>query len=222
MTVLYGAPLSPFVRKTMLALAHKGVEYDQIIVSPANRTEDFFRISPLGKIPAYKDDRITLCDSTVICEYLEEKYPTPELFPFGAAQRARTRWYEEYADTTLAEICTFKIFRNKFLKPTVLNQQPDSDQLQKAMAEELPIALDFLELELADKNYFVAGILSMADLAISSQLLSLRISGIALDLSRWPRLGSYLSRLCALDIYKAQISLEDKAIKTLREKSSAA
>ena len=75
MTVLYGAPLSPFVRKTMLALAHKGVEYDQVIVSPANRTEDFFRISPLGKIPAYKDDRITLCDSTVICEYLEEKYP---------------------------------------------------------------------------------------------------------------------------------------------------
>ena len=222
MTVLYGAPLSPFVRKTMLTLAYKGVEYDQIIVSPENRTEDFFHISPLGKIPAYKDDRVELCDSTVICEYLDDKYPTPELFPFGAAQRARTRWYEEYADTALAEICGHKIFRNSFLKPIVLDRKPDRDQLEKAIAEELPKALDFLELELADKRYFVAGILSMADLAVSSQLLSLRICSISLDLSRWPRLGSYLSRLCTRDIYQAQISCEDQTIEKLKEKKSAA
>lgn len=222
MTVLYGAPLSPFVRKAMLTLAYKGVEYDQIIVSPENRTEDFFRISPLGKIPAYKDDRVELCDSTVICEYLDDKYPTPELFPFGAAQRARTRWYEEYADTALAEVCTIKIFRNNFLKPVILDQEPDRDELKKAITEELPKVLDFLELELAEKRYFVAGILSMADLAVSSQLLSLRICNISLDLARWPRLGSYLSRLCARDIYQAQIKLENRTIERLKEKRVAA
>jgi len=206
----------------MLALAYKNVEYDQVIVSPDNRTEEFFHISPLGKIPAYKDERVELCDSTVICEYLNDIHPTPELFPFGAAQRARTRWYEEYADTALAEICSYKIFRNSFLKPFIFEQEPDKDQLEKAMAEELPIALDFLELELADKNYFVGGIFSMADLAITSQLLSLRISDVSLDLSRWPRLSSYLARLCALDIYKAQINLEDQAIEKVKKKRSAA
>lgn len=222
MTVLYGAPLSPFVRKTMLALAHKGVEYDQVIVSPDNLPEDYFQISPLGKIPAYKDDRIELSDSSVICEYLDEKYPTPELFPFGAAQRARTRWYEEYADTALAEICRGKIFDNSVIKPLVLNQESNRDEVEKAVTEELPNVLDYLESELADKRYFVAGILSVADLAISSQLLCLRLAEISLDISRWPRLGSYLSRLCAKDIYQAQIKIEDSAIKHLKAKLAAA
>ena len=220
MTVLYGAPLSPFVRKTMLALAYKGVEYDLVIVSPENRTEDFFHISPLGKIPAYKDDRVELCDSTVICEYLDDKYPSPELFPFGAAQRARTRWYEEYADTALAEVCSLKIFRNAVLKPLILNVEPDKDELEKAITEELPKALDFLELELAEKRYFVAGILSMADLAISSQLLSLRLASVSLDLSRWPRLGGYISRLCARDIYQAQTKVEDETIARLKKRAA--
>ena len=222
MTVLYGAALSPFVRKTMLALAYKGVEYDQVIVSPENRTEDFFRISPLGKIPAYKDDRTTLCDSTVICEYLDEKYPTPELFPFGAAQRAKTRWYEEYADTVMAAVCGPKIFANRVLKPLIMGEASDEDAVNKAMAQDLPIILDYLEKELADKRYFVAGILSMADLAISSQLLCLRLSNVSLDMSRWPRLGSYLSRLCGKDIYQTQIKTEDRIIERLKEKRAVA
>lgn len=222
MTVLYGAPLSPFVRKAMLVLAHKGVQYDQIIVAPESMTDDFLQLSPLGKIPAYKDDRVELCDSTVICEYLDEKYPTPELLPFGAAQRARTRWYEEYADTALAEICGPKIFAERILNPLIFCQETNEDCVQKALTEELPALLDYLERELADKRYFVAGILSMADIAISSQLMCLRVAQVNLDISRWPRLGSYLSRLCARDIYQQQIKREDAIIQNLKEKRAAA
>lgn len=221
MTVLYGAPLSPFVRKTMLALAYKGVEYDQVNVSPGDLPEGFHKISPLGKIPAYKDDRVELADSSVICEYLDDKYPTPELLPFGAAQRARTRWYEEYADTALSQ-CIGKIFTNKVVNPLVLERAVDQDTVNRALKDELPRHLDYLELELADKRYFVAGILTIADLAISSQLIGLRHSNVGLDISRWPRLGSYLSRLCAKDIFRIQMTVEDKAIKRLRELRMAA
>lgn len=220
MTTLYGAPLSPFVRKTMLVLAHKGVEYDQVIVAPENRSADFYKISPLGKIPAYKDDRVVLCDSTVICEYLEDKYPNPEILPFGAAQRAHTRWYEEYADTKLASLCAEKIFRNRVLNPLVAGKPSDEDTVEKTLKEELPAALDYLEIQLSDKRYFVAGMMTAADFAIISQLLCLRVSEVSVDISKWPRLGAYIGRLCARDIFKNQIRIEDEIIDSLKARQT--
>ena len=221
MTVLYGAPLSPFVRKTMLALAYKGVEYDQVNVSPGDLPEGFLKMSPLGKIPAYRDDRVELADSSVICGYLDDKYPTPELLPFGAAQRARTRWYEEYADTALSQ-CVGKIFVQSVLNPLVLGRISDKNLVSQAVENELPECLDYLELELADKRYFVAGILTIADLAISSQLMGLRHADLSIDISRWPRLGTYLSRLYGKDIFQMQMQIEDKIIRRLKDLRAAA
>ena len=71
MPVLYGAPLSPFVRKVAITLEEKNIPFDWNPVRPHDRLEAFRAISPLGKIPAYKDNALALADSSVICFDLE-------------------------------------------------------------------------------------------------------------------------------------------------------
>ena len=83
MPTLYGAPVSPFVRKAMVALAEKGIVYEHDPVLPAIAPAEFKRISkdisPLGRIPAYRDEDLTLADSSVIIAYLERIKPSPAL-----------------------------------------------------------------------------------------------------------------------------------------------
>ena len=206
----------------MLTLAYKDVAYDLNIVCSLSPDAGFFHTNPLGKIPAYQDERITLSDSTVICEYLNERYPMPELLPFGAAQRARTRWLEEYADSVLADVCSHQITHQKLIKPLLTGQDPDLDTIEKAVTEQLPLLLDYLEIQIANKQYFVAETLSMADLSISSQLMCLRAVGIVVDISRWPRIGRYMSRLCSGTIYKNQIDSEDQYLQQQLKQQGAA
>ena len=74
---LYGAPLSPFVRKVRLLLAEKGLDYQLEAIAPFGQPAWYREISPLGRIPALRDGDLALADSSVICQYLEERYPEP-------------------------------------------------------------------------------------------------------------------------------------------------
>ena len=79
--VVLGGGVSPFVRKVRVALAEKGLDYQHEQVNPFAPPPGYRDISPLGKIPAFKDGDRSLCDSSVICAYLEKRFPTPALYP---------------------------------------------------------------------------------------------------------------------------------------------
>src|SRR5271154_1605390 len=100
--MLYGSNLSPFVRKVRLVLAEKGIAYAQEQISPFRPPPYFESISPLKRIPVLRDndwpEGLTLPDSSVICDYLENIHPEPALFPKAPLERARALWYEEYVD----------------------------------------------------------------------------------------------------------------------------
>src|SRR5215510_415193 len=95
---IIGSYISPYVRKVLVTLHLKGVDYRIDPIVPFYGDERFTRLSPVRRIPVLIDDRVTLADSTVICQYLEDRYPTPALLPADIGQRARARWLEEYAD----------------------------------------------------------------------------------------------------------------------------
>ena len=112
---IYGANLSPFVRKVLTVCALKELEYEHVIVMPGNFPDGYLKISPLGKIPALEDGELTISDSSVICEYLEERYPAIPTMPTDLAERARARWLEEYGDSKFVEaVATF--FLRTFVK----------------------------------------------------------------------------------------------------------
>jgi glutathione S-transferase len=75
MITLHGAFGSPYIRKVLFALAAKQLPFEHIQQMPFARDPQYLKINPLGKIPSLQDGDITLGDSTVICEYLEDAYP---------------------------------------------------------------------------------------------------------------------------------------------------
>lgn len=90
---------SPYARKVQLTLAHKGLSYQEIVVDLANRSPEFVAVSPLGKVPVLVDGDITVYDSTVIVEYLEDRYPEPALRGGTWAERLGIRQLEELGDS---------------------------------------------------------------------------------------------------------------------------
>ena len=72
---LYHVPLSPFCRKVRLSLAEKKIEVELIEERYWDKSADFLRRNPAGKLPVLKIDDEILSESAAICEYLEEAYP---------------------------------------------------------------------------------------------------------------------------------------------------
>src|SRR5215470_1602967 len=101
---IVGSYISPYVRKVLVCLDLKGLAYEIDPIIPFMGDDRFSKLSPLRRIPVLIDDRITLSDSSVICQYLEDRYPEPALFPQDITARARARWLEEFADTRMAEV----------------------------------------------------------------------------------------------------------------------
>lgn len=104
---LYSAPLSLFARKVEIALHEKSLPFEQVMV-PFNQREgyapkhpDVLAANPKGQVPVLIDQGLSLYDSTVILEYLEDAYPQPALYPVSAAARARCRLLDVFADEVM-------------------------------------------------------------------------------------------------------------------------
>lgn len=217
--IVYGAPLSPFVRKLRLCLLEKGMDYQLEIIMPFGQPDWYRELNPLGRIPAFRDGDLTLADSSVICQYLEEQYPdSARLLGQSAAQAAHVRWLEKYADYELAPLCTFTVFRNRALKP-MLGQNCDEAAVQAALHDKLPRHFDYLEQTLGAAQYFVNNTLSLADLAIYSQLRNMAHGGELLDEARWPKLATHFRRIEERDSMQSLLPGELKVIAKISSKS---
>ena len=95
---IIGDGLSPFVRKTRVFFAEKGIPYEHEPLIPFNVPAEYKKKSPLGKIPCLEHDGRALPDSSVICAYVEKIQPQPALYPSDPWDYARALWLEEYID----------------------------------------------------------------------------------------------------------------------------
>ncbi|WP_049621748.1 glutathione S-transferase N-terminal domain-containing protein [Frateuria defendens] len=77
--------------RVRLVLAAKGVAYDRVTVEPGDPPEDLIDLNPYGTVPTLVDRDLTLYDTAVVCEYLDERYPHPPLMPIDPISRARLR-----------------------------------------------------------------------------------------------------------------------------------
>ncbi|MGE0486893.1 MAG: glutathione S-transferase family protein [Gammaproteobacteria bacterium] len=208
---LFGANVSPFVRKVRAYLSEKDIAYDLDPVNPFAAPPDYRSISPLGKIPAWRDDDVTLADSSVICLYLERLHPQPALYPADPANWARALWIEEYIDSGFVPKAGPGVFFPLVLAPMMQNQ-PVTDEVRArvdaCVADELTPMWQYLEGELGDAQYFVGGALSIADLAVASIHVNLWHAGVDVDATRFPHLAGFLGRLFARPAFAALIAEE--------------
>ena len=84
---LFRAPFSTNVERVALALAHKGLEVESVVISYEDRSP-VVEVSGQELVPVLVDDDVVVPDSVAILRYLEEKWPDPPLFPREAARRA--------------------------------------------------------------------------------------------------------------------------------------
>jgi glutathione S-transferase len=208
---VFGVSLSPFVRKLRAYLAEKGIDYDIESVMPGSDDADFRKISPLGKVPAFSDDKVSISDSSVICAYLERENPDPPLYPNDAAAYARALWLEEWADTVLVAAAVVP-FRERLLARALFNREPDEDAVTQAIENELPTAFDYLESQLSDSGHLVGDSITIADIAIATHFANLGYGGCSVDAERWPKLAAYAGDMLARPSFAALLAEEKQFV----------
>lgn len=96
---LYLTFRSPYARKVQILLAEKGLEVQTIAVDLQNKSKEFQALGPMAKVPVLVDGDVVVSDSTVIAEYLEDRYPEPAMYGQGWEGRLRSRHWEELGDS---------------------------------------------------------------------------------------------------------------------------
>ncbi len=220
--VLYGVPLSPFVRKVEVFLREKGLPFESEPVNILKLPDWFVELSPLKKIPVLRDTEVgaegphgTLPDSSVICAYLEMRTPEPSLYhPTDPYENARMIWLEEYCDTELAQTIGGGIFR-PLVFPRFRGEEPDIATATKTWREKLPPLFDYLEGEFAKGGgrYLVGESISIADIALGAQLTQLVLIAGPPDASRWPGLSTYATGCAAHPSFAPNLAACRKILK---------
>ena len=205
---VYGFPLSPFVRKVVVALKEKGLDIELVPSNPQQPDEEFAAVSPFHKIPAFRDGNFAIADSTAIVTYLDAKHPEPALLPAGPEARARAVWFEEVADTVFTPAGA-PIVLNRFLRPKVFGTEGD-EAAALAAEEALKRPLDYLEGELGQDGW-LGDAFTIGDLSVACTIKTLGYTGWSIDSARYPKLAAWYDRVCGRAAWQ-QAAAEESAI----------
>ena len=205
--IVYGSSISPFVRKVLAFAAEKGIEVELKGMGLGSKDPDFLEASPFGKMPGFRDGDFAISDSSAIVHYLDAIKPEPQLIPAEPRARARTVWFDEYADTVLFG-CGQKMFFNRVVAPRFLGRPGDEAAAEKAECEELPPLLDYLERTIPESGFLVEDRLTLADISVASPFANFRHLDYALDAGRWPRLVRYVEAILGRPSFKHWVDRE--------------
>ena len=201
MLKLYDFKSSPNCQRVKVVLEEKKIPYETINVdlrAGEQKTPDYLKINPYGKVPAIADDSTVLYESCIINEYLDEKYPSPRLLPSDPAARAKARILVDFGLTQMDSVYTK-------LRMELTKDEKDRNQENiKAAREEIKKRLQRLEEELGDKEYLM-GNFSLVDADLIPRFTRLEGFGVLPD-STLPRLGKYLQRMKERPSVKAILS----------------
>ncbi|WP_199099563.1 glutathione S-transferase family protein [Dyella sp. ASV21] len=209
---IIGNYVSPYVRKVLVCLEWKGVDYQIDPIAPFVGNEQFTALSPLRRIPVLIEGDLVLNDSSVICQYLEDRFPTPSLYPADINDRAKARWLEEYCDTHLASLLVWKLFYQQAIRRYIFGEQTDEAMVAHAKSVEIPAALDYLEPQMPAQG-FLFGELSIADISLACYFRTASFVRYAIDAERWPRLAALVARVQALEPFQKLAHLEDAMLR---------
>lgn len=212
MSILYGVSPSPFVRKAMLAHAHKNIPYELKMTIPNSDDEEFRQASPTGKIPGYKtDDGVAFADSSVIIAYLERISGDNALYPEKASDYAQALWFEEWGDSELMSV-TGALYFQRVVGPIFFKHETDLNRVDEIITNLIPKVFELLESRLTEQDWLIGNNLSIADITIGSCLVNLVLADYKIEQSGWPKLYSYNERFLALPIVQAQIANEKSVL----------
>lgn len=165
MITLYDHPLSPYGQKVKIALLEKGIEFEAPqpdALGSGTTAGTFAGISPRGEVPALLHDNVAIFDSTIILEYLEERWPEPALLPENPADRARVRMLEDAMDTHF-EAITWGLSEVRYFGR---GAGAVAANLESAAAAQLHAWYDWLAAQLDGRQWFNGAGFGWGDLCV--------------------------------------------------------
>jgi len=216
--VIYGSPVSPFVRKVAGLCIEKGVPYEVEAVNVFDPPQWFRDISPMKRIPVLRDRSVaeegvagTIADSSAICAMIERKHPAPALYPDAPMVLGEALFIEEYADTALAMAGGLGIFRPIFFAISK-GEEPDLVKARDTWANQLPPIFDVLEARLGGEAFFAGDALSIADISVTTVLMQVSLVAET-PLDRWPALAAHFAAMQARASIAEPYAAADKIIR---------
>jgi len=183
--------------RTRLVLAAKGVSYERVIVDPAKPPEDLLDLNPYGTTPTLVDRDLTLYNTAVVCEYLDERYPHPPLMPIDPLSRARLRLAAVRIELDwLSEVDTIRA-----------GGRP-ADVARKRLREHLLASLPLFKAS----RFFLNPEMSLTDCLVAPVVWRLPWLGVDLGREGKPILD-YGERLFASQGYVRSMTAEEKAMR---------
>jgi glutathione S-transferase len=198
----WGTLRSTHASKTKVVLEEKGLKYRIENLPPGNlwkKPPEMLARHPLGKVPFIEDEGRTWFDSTVIGEYLEERYPKPALLPSDVIARAQVREAENFADEAMMIGSMPLIWMPYWSEPA----KRDATRMEQGRELLRKRDLPYLEklLGASGEGGCVCGEFSLADTPLMALAMVLEVDKMGLE--DFPRVEKYLNRLRARPSYRA-------------------
>ncbi len=199
MIKLYDYPQCPFCRKVRIVLAEKCIEYEKIFVDlrkKEQKKENFIKLNPYGKVPVLVDEDAVIYESSIINEYLDEKFPTPPLMPPDFTGRAKVQILVDFCESYF-----FPPWFNIYKEITFKTEHERNNALIEKSKNEIKEYLYRLEQELKGKDY-LAGSYSLADVAFTPKIALFDSLGIKIN-PEFKNVRKWIDRIKSRPTYQA-------------------
>ncbi len=198
MMTLYSGTTDPFSHRCRIVLYEKGMDFQVIDVDVFNKPEDLALINPHNKVPVLVERDLILYEANIINEYIDERFPHPQLMPADPAMRARARLFLHRFEN---EIFCYVPALESGVQKTV---EKARIAVRNSLTQIAPI--------FAKQKYMLENDFSMLDVAIAPMLWRLDHYGIQLDKEAAP-LMKYAERLFSRPAYSEAMTAAEKAMR---------
>lgn len=173
--ILYGFPVSTYVRTIHIALHEKGVKFDHLHHAP--NTDEMLAVNPTGKVPAFSHGDFTLYETLAIANYIDEAFEGPALKPSDAKQRGIMNQWISYINAYVfpTMIHDLVLFRLEImpLNQAVLDAAIPTTKGQLSLLEETLANSDYLAGDTATlADYFLYPILAFLGMVPEGSLIA--------------------------------------------------
>ena len=198
MMKLYSNSTDPFSHRCRIVLFEKGMDFEVIDVDLANQSEDLSILSPYSNAPVLVERDLVLTDANIINEYIDERFPHPQLMPPDPVMRARARLF-------------LKDFENELF--VHMHDMDSTDQSKKTAARKtITETLIKLTPILAKQPFLLHDEYSMLDVAIAPLLWRLDHYEIKLP-NQSSSILKYADKLFKRPLFEEAMSPTEKAMR---------
>jgi RNA polymerase-associated protein len=202
MMVLYSGTTCPFSQRCRLVLFEKGMDFEVRDVDLFNKPEDISTMNPYGQVPILVERDLILYESNIINEYIDERFPHPQLMPADPLMRARAR------------LMLFNFEKELFVHVNTLENERNKvgDKSHDKARAEIRDRLTTLAPLFLKNKYMLGDEFSMLDVAIAPLLWRLDHYGIELSKTAAP-LMKYAERIFSRPAYIEALTPSEKVMR---------